>query len=261
MTPLDAAHAAMERDGAQESDRLRFYDCLADGEFFLLLEEEAQGTDLKPRVFPLEDGPVVLIFDLEERMAEFTGGIAPYAALPGRVIARVLAGQGVGLGVNLGVAPSQMILPPEALDWLSGMLEAEPESVEARPESFHPPRGLPPALAEALRSKLERAGGLAAAALLVGVTYSGGGRGHLLAFIGAADAAHAPLARAAREALAFSGIEAGEIDVVFLAPESAAAAAMAAVALRFDMPPPPAPEAPAAPSAPGTDPSRPPRLR
>lgn len=260
MTPLDAAHAAMERDGADEADRLRFFDCLADGEFFLLLEEEAAGTDLKPRIFALEDGPVVLIFDLEERMAEFTGGIAPYAALPGRVIAQVLAGQGVGLGVNLGVAPSQMMLPPEALDWLSGMLEDAPEEVEARPVAFAAPGDLPERLVEAVAGKLVRAGGLAAAAYLVAVRYQGGAKGHLMAFIDAAPGAEAALARAIREALAFSGVEAGMIDVVFLAGGDPVAGQVAQVGRRFDLPVPARPERPA-PSAPGTDPGRPPKLR
>ena len=260
MTPLDAAHAAMERDGADEADRLRFFDCLADGEFFLLLEEEAAGTDLKPRIFALEDGPVVLIFDLEERMAEFTGGIAPYAALPGRVIAQVLAGQGVGLGVNLGVAPSQMILPPEALEWLSGMLEADPERVEARPVAFAAPGALPERLVDALTGKLARAGGLAAAAFLVAVRYQGGAKGHLMAFIDAAEGAEAALARAIREALAFSGVEAGMIDVVFLAGDDPVGGQVARVGRRFDLPRPEAPERPA-PAAPGTDPARPPKLR
>lgn len=260
MTPLDAAHAAMERDGADEADRLRFFDCLADGEFFLLLEEEPQGTDLKPRIFPLEDGPVVLIFDLEERMAEFSGGIAPYAALPGRVIAQVLAGQGVGLGVNLGVAPSQMMLPPEALDWLSGMLEAEPEEMEAQAQAFTAPGALPDRLIEVLQAKLARAGGLAATALLAGVTYATGAKGHLLAFIDAAPEAEAALARAVREALAFSGVEAGMIDVVFLSGQDTAVARLARVARRFDLPARVLPET-AAPAAPGTDPDRPPRLR
>ena len=260
MTPLDAAHAAMERDGADEADRLRFFDCLADGEFFLLLEEEAVGSDLKPRIFPLEDGPVVLIFDLEERMAEFTGGIAPYAALPGRVIAQVLAGQGVGLGVNLGVAPSQMILPPEALEWLSGMLEAAPEEVEARPVAFYAPGDLPERLIEAVTGKLARAGGLAAAAFLVAVRYQGGAKGHLMAFIDAAEGAEAALARAIREALAFSGVEAGMIDVVFLVGSDPVAGQVARVGRQFDLPVPVRPERPA-PAAPGTDPARPPKLR
>ncbi len=260
MTPLDAAHAAMDRDGADEADRLRFYDCLADGEFFLLLEEEAEGADLKPRLFPLEDGLVVLIFDLEERLAEFSGGIAPYAALPGRVIAQVLAGQGVGLGVNLGVAPSQMILPPEALDWLSGMLGSEPEEMEAQALAFEAPGALPDRLIDALQAKLARAGGLAATALLAGVTYANGAKGHLLAFIDAAPESEAALARAMREALAFSGVEAGMMDVVFLSGQDAAVARLARVARRFDLPAPQRPET-AAPAAPGTDPDRPPKLR
>jgi hypothetical protein len=46
MTPLDTAYAAMEKDGAADADRLRFYEVLADGEFFLVLEEEAQGADI-----------------------------------------------------------------------------------------------------------------------------------------------------------------------------------------------------------------------
>lgn len=260
MTPLDAAYAAMEREGADDADRLRFYEQLADGEFFLLLEEEAKGADIKPRLFPLDSGPVVLIFDLEERLAEFSGGVAPYAALPGRVIAQTLAGQGIGLGVNLGVAPSQMILPPEALDWLSGMLEAEPEAAEAHPEQFAAPKSLPPRLVSGLEAKLARAGGLALFALLAAVTYRGGRRGHMLAFIDAAPEAEPALARAAREALAFSGIEAGEMDVAFLRTSDPATLAMARVAHRIDLPA-PVREAQGGPVAPGMDPDRPPKLR
>lgn len=258
MTPLDAAYAAMAAD---ENRRLGFYERLADGEMFLLLEEEPQGDTLKPRSFPLQDGPVVLIFDLEERLAEFAGGVAPYAALPGRVVARMLAGQGIGLGINLGVAPSAMILPPEAVDWLAETLdETAPEEVEALPESFHAPAGLPEVLMQGLDAKLARAGGLAKTALLAGVTYAGGRRGHMLAFIDTRPGAESALARAAAEALAFSGIEAGEMDVAFLSGDEAATVSMARVALRFDLPE-PQPLQAVQPSAPGTDPSRPPKLR
>lgn len=257
MTPLDLAYEAMAAD---EDQRLRFYERLADGEMFLLLEKEAVGTDIRPRVFPLEDGPVVLCFDLEERLAEFAGGIQPYAALPGRVIAQQLAGQGIGLGINLGVAPSGMVLPAEAVDWLAGMLEAGPEEVEAVPEAFHAPKGLPDALVTGLDAKLAKAGGLASGALLAGVTYRGGRRGHMLAFLDAAAGAEPALARAASEALAFSGVEAGEMDVAFLQSGDAATVAMARVALRFDLPQPVRSE-PAGPVAPGSDPARPPKLR
>ena len=87
----------------------------------------------------------------------------------------------------------------------------------------------------------------------------GPGAWHLLAFLDAAEGAEAPLARAMGEALVFSGIEAGELDVVFLAAGSAAAEAMARVALRFDLPEPAVHDL--APAAPGMDPSRPPKLR
>ncbi len=259
VTLLDAAHAAVSADPDNETLRLRFYERLADGEMFLLLAKEAVGETLDPQVFELEMGPYVLVFDREERLSAFTGGIAPYAALPGRVIAGLLKGQGIGLGVNLGGAPSEMLLPPEAMDWLAMALDEALEEVEARPESFHKPLGLPDALLAGLDAKLARAGGLASSVLLAGVTYHGGRRGHMLAFLDADAGAHAALARAASEALVFSGIDAGEMDVAFLASADPSAVAIARVALRFDLPAVVVAE-PAAPTAPGMDPKRPPRL-
>ena len=258
VTLLDAAHAAVSADPENELLRLRFFERLADGELVLLLEREAEGESLEPRVFELETGPVVLVFDREERLASFSGGIAPYAALPGRVIAGLLKGRGIGLGVNLGVAPSSMLLPPEALDWLAETLEETPEEVQALPQEFDAPR-VPEAVVAALDAKLARAGGLAAAAVLAGVVYSDGRRGHLLAFLDAAPGAEGALARAMQEALVFSGVEAGELDVAFLAPDDPAARALVAVGLRFDLPAPEVQDL--APAAPGMDPSRPPKLR
>jgi hypothetical protein len=258
VTLLDAAHAAVSADPGNEALRLRFFERLADGEMVLLLEREAVGESLEPKVFELEDGPVVLVFDREERLASFTGGIAPYAALPGRVIAGLLKGQGIGMGVNLGVAPSSMLLPPEAMDWLAETLSGSPEEVEALPVEFLPP-SVPETVVLALDAKLARAGGLAAVALLAGVVYADGRRGHLLAVIDAAEGAEGALARAMNEALVFSGIEAGVLDVVFLASGSPAAVAIARVGLRFDLPQPEVQEL--APAAPGMDPSRPPKLR
>ncbi|MFE3835769.1 SseB family protein [Pseudogemmobacter sonorensis] len=267
-TLLDAAHAAVSADPENEAARLRFYERLADGELLLLLSREARSGDeagiLDPRIFDLEEGPVVLVFDREDRLADFAGGVVPYAALPGRVVAGLLRGQGIGLGVNLGVAPSSMLLPPEAMDWLAETLDGGPEEAEAVPESFVAPSA-PEALVAALDAKLAKAGGLAEAALLVGVRYRGGRAGHMLAFLGAAEGAEPALARAAREALVFSGIEAGEMDVVFLNPGEGVLPALARVALRFDLPLPEAPPRAAsgapAPAAPGMDPARPPKLR
>ena len=258
VTLLDAAHAAVSADPENQALRLRFFERLADGEMVILLEREAVGENLEPKVFDLEDGPVVLVFDREERLASFTGGIAPYAALPGRVIAGLLKGQGIGMGVNLGVAPSSMLLPPEAMDWLAETLDAGPEEVEATPREFTAPN-VPEAVIAALDAKLARAGGLAVAALLAGVVYEGGRRGHILALLDAADGAEPALARAMNEALVFSSVEAGELDVVFLGGGDPVTQAMARVGLRFDLPAPEVQDL--TPAAPGMDPSRPPKLR
>jgi hypothetical protein len=260
LTALDLAHAAADAHPDRDATRLAFYARLADGELFVLLAREAVGGLIEPRIFPLEGGPVVLAFDTAARLAGFSGGVAPYAAMPGRVLAAQMKGQGIGLGVNLGVAPSSMLLPPEALDWLAMALDTAPQEVEARPVLFHAPTGLPEALITALDAALARAGGVASAALLAGVTYEGGRRGHMLAYLDPAAGAEAALAQAASEALIFSGIEAGEMDVAFLASGDAAAVSMARVALRFDLAA-PEPAEPAPKAGPGMDPKRPPNLR
>ena len=259
-TPLDIAHAAMARDPDDDAARLRYYAQLADGMLFLMLEAEASGGAVAPRVVETEDGPLVLGFDREDRLAEAAGAPVAYAELPGRVIAAQLAGQGVALGINLGVAKSAFLVAPEALGWLSTLLGREPEEADARPRTFSRPTGLPDAILRALDAKLARAQGLAEAALLAAVAYEDGRQGHMLAFLDAPEGAQAALARAASEALTFSGIEAGEMDVTFLASRDGAAEAMARVALRFDLRPPDV-EAPAPPAAPGSDPARPPKLR
>lgn len=257
-TPLDLAHAAMQAAPDDDAARLRFFERLADGELFLALSEEARGDTLSPQLFEVEEGRFVLAFDREERLARFADGPAPYAALSGRVLARMLAGQGIGLGLNLDVAPSSILIPAPAMDWLDDTLGQAPDAVEARIAVVHPPAGLPEALIAALEAKLVTAAGLARAACLVGVTYKDGGRGHLLGFVDAVADAQPALAKAASEALIFSGIEAGVMDVGFFAATDPVAARMQAVGLRFDLPQPKAaPER----AAPGSDPDRPPILR
>jgi hypothetical protein len=261
MTPLDQAHGAMLAAPEDDAARLRYFAALADSELVVMLIEEADGAELSPRLFDLEEGQVVLAYEGEDRLAEAAGGVVAYAALPGRVIARHLAGQGVGLGVNLGAGAGEFLLDPEAVGWLANLLDHGPLEAEARAESFSAPGAMPEALLRALDAKLARTAGLARAVLIAGVRYEGGRQGHMLAFLDARPAAHGALARAAAEALTFSGIDAGEIDVTFLEAAAPAAQAMARVGLRIDLPEPAAPPAPVAPRAPGTDPGKPPILR
>lgn len=259
-TPLDAAHEAMEFADAADAARLRFYATLADTELCVLLEREVEGATLSPQVFPLGEGPVVLAFDSEDRLAAFAEGPAPYAALPGRVLAGLLAGQGLGLGLNLGVAPSSMLLPPDAVAWLAGMVEAAPEEVDGRPDEIGPPDGLPEAVRAALLATLARARGIAAAAWLASVRYGDGREGFLLAFTGAEPGSEEALAHAAGGAVGFSDAAPLSLDVTFLAVDDPAVARLARVAERIDLSP-PAPEPAPVQRAPGSDPDRPPILR
>jgi hypothetical protein len=263
-TVLDAAHTAMMAGPEDEGARLAYYAALADGMLFLMLEAEATLDDVRPVVVEMEEGAVVLAYSSEERLAAATDTPVPYAELPGRVIAAQLAGQGVALGINLGAGVGEFLVAPEALVWLSQTLAHAPQDVTARPLSFAAPQGLPLGLMQALEGKLARAGGLAQVALLAAVRYDGGRSGHMLAFVGAQPGAQAALTRAASEALTFSGVEAGEMDVTFLAEDNPALARMARVARRFDFPQAVAqgPASPAAPRmGPGMDPAKPPNLR
>ena len=169
-TPLDRAHATMEAAPGDDALRLRFFERLADSELFLLLAAEPDGDNITPQVFDLEGGSFVLVFDREERLADFVGSTAPFAALSGRLIATMLEDQGIGLGVNLGVAPSSILIPAEAVGWLAVTLAQRPTEVEALPVEITAPGGLPDVLLGALDAKLASAAGLAPLAYLAGVT-------------------------------------------------------------------------------------------
>jgi hypothetical protein len=260
MSELDQAHAAMAN--GDEAGLLRFYQILADATLFILLEREAEGERVDPKIFDLPDGPVLLAFDSEERLAAWGQGPLPYAALPGRIIAQHLSGTGVSLGLNFGSdAASETLLPPEAMRWLSEMLETAPAEMQATPARFFAPQDVPDALIDALTFTLSGATGLVSAALLAGVRYDDGRLGHVLALIDAHPAAQEALARAMSEALSFSGLEAGELDVTFLNGGEPAVSAMAAVARVFDIPWPETVEPAQSPTAPGMNPDRPPVLR
>lgn len=261
-TALDVAYAHMDAAPEDTSARLGFYECLAASELFLMLETEPGDTDdtVTPALFDLGEAQYVLVFDREERMAAFTGQSTPYLALSGRAIAGMLADQRIGLGVNLEVAPSSVLLPPEAVAWLQDTLKNTPDTVEARLDAIHPPSGLPETLVSALDARLATAMGLARSAYLVGVTYDSGVRGHLLGFVGAVPAAEPALAQAANDALAFSGVEAATMDIAFFAATDPVTLRLERVGLRFDLPQLQETVTPERP-APGMDPEKPPRLK
>ena len=262
VTPLDAAHAAMAQNPQDNAARLRFYERLAESELFLMLQNEADEVSgsVTPEVFDLGDARYVLVFDREERLAAFAGQATPYIAVSGRVVASMLIGEEIGLGVNLEVAPSSILLPAQAIAWLHDTLENSPDEVDAKIAEVGPPKGLPEALIAAIDTKLATAMGLASAAYFVSVTYDHGGKGHLLAFVGAVPEAQEALAQAASEALTFSDIDAGAMDIAFFRAADAIVPRLDRVGLRFDLPQ-LQNTVTQEPIAPGMDPEKPPRLK
>lgn len=256
-TPLDTAHAAMQAAPEDTAARLAWFDRLAASELFLLLEDEATEDRVRPRVFPVEGADLVLAFDREERLSDFAGGAAPYVALSGRAMAEMLAGAGLGLGVNLGTG-AEMVLEADAVAWLAQTLSETPEQIEDRPDEILAPDGLPETLLTALDGRLASAAGRARSAFLVATRHGDGRNGHLMGFVDPAPGAEGALARLVGEALTFSGLEAAALDVGFFRTDDPVCERLARVGLRFDLPDPVMPEVP---KAPGSDPSAPPRLR
>lgn len=235
-TPLDTAHAAMMAAPEDDTARLRFYERMADVELYLLLEAEPIGDQINPRVLETESAQYLLAFDRAQRLAQYAGEAGAYVALSGRNVAAMLEGQQIGIALNMDVAPSAILLPDTAVTWLRETLTNEAAEVEAKIESVLPPKGLPEQLITAIDEKLATATGMAANAWLVGVAYEGGGRGHLLAFVDAIPRAQDALVRAASEALTFSGIEAGAMDVGFFNHNDPTVTKLMKVGLRFDLP-------------------------
>ncbi|MSU89188.1 SseB family protein [Rhodobacteraceae bacterium 2CG4] len=255
-TALDRAHARMLAAGETEAARRGFFAALAAAELCVLLEEEpAAGSDrVRPLTVDSEAGPVVLAFDTADRLAGFVAGPAAMAALPGRELAALLAGRGLGLGLNLSAAPSAMLLPAEAMSWLAEAVAVAAEVPAASVAGISAPRGLPGGFTAALAEALPRLPARPQRALLVHAARTDGAGGPLLALVGVPETARAGCGTALAEALGLAGYAAQALDLVFLDAGAALAGRMAPHALVLDLPGP-------APAIPGADPDRPPNLR
>ena len=115
MTPLDRAFAAF---GEDEAGRRVVYATLAATPLVVALERPADGDRIEPLVLETGEGRFALAFDSEERLGGFLPRGTDYAVVPGRGLIGMLAGAGLGLGVNLEVAPSALLLSAEDLGWI-----------------------------------------------------------------------------------------------------------------------------------------------
>jgi len=259
-TPIDGAHRAMEASPDNPRARLRFHERVMDSELFLLLEAEPDDDRLIPQVFELDEGRFVLAFDRDDRLADFLDAPAPYAALTGRRLVALLAGRGLGMGLNLGPAPSATLLPVDAVMWMAGMGEGGPEAADATPRRLGPPGDVPEGLVSALGPKLAAMSTRIASAHLVAAEFVDDRSVLVLALVGVPSEARQAVAAAISEAVRFSGMEEGGLDVTFPEEGSPSLARIRAAGLMLDLPR-AEPVTRAAPTAPGSDPARPPILR
>ncbi|MFV0293106.1 MAG: hypothetical protein ACK5II_07790 [Paracoccus sp. (in: a-proteobacteria)] len=254
MTPLDALCDSPFHE-LPDPVRARVLNRLADTELFVALAEEPVEDRIRLHLFDLPGGRMAVAADAEDRLAGFFGGSVAYAALPGRVLAGMLAGETVGLMVNPGMV-SEMMLPSGVLGWLSQALSSTPSEGEAGPAQLSAPTAeMVTALAEPLATRLEDMAGLVDEAALVAARWPDGTDAHLVVLSGVAEDIRPRVAKAIAELLAFLPVMDEICDVAFDLPVPDGALIFRPEKVQ---------EAPApagAPRAPGKDPARPPILR
>ncbi|AUH34433.1 SseB family protein [Paracoccus tegillarcae] len=228
MTALDdLAETPFHEADAQT--RSRMMSRLADTRLAVALTTQPMGDEIELQMFPFEGNQAALACDTEERLADFLNGPTPYAAMPGRVLAGLLADAGAGLLVNPG-HPSQMLLDAGSLMWLRGALAARPEAETARLDLCAPSPEAVAALAPPLAERLGDLRDLITGAALAGIR---GERdqpvAQLLLIAGAPEDQQPAIAKALAETLAFLPPQPGGVDISF------SDAAPPAGALRFDL--------------------------
>lgn len=238
MTPLDGLCATPfhEADAAARAAILRR---LADTLLYAALAGEAEGQRAELLRLDGPDGQLALACDSDDRLTGFFGRVVDYAAMPGRVLARMLAEAGVGLLVNPG-APSEMLIDAATLGWLVAALSGGPDAGEGAARLSPPDPETAATLLPALGERLAEMAGLAQAAVLTRAIWADGRQGHLLLIEGAEPAYEPAIAKAIGELAAFLPPLPGGLDVSFAplpAPEGAPR-------IVIETPPPPPPEPP-----------------
>lgn len=238
MTPLDRLCATPFHE-AGDTARAAILRRLADTLLYAALAGEAEGERAELLRLDGPDGPLALACDGDDRLAGFFGRPVDYAAMPGRVLARMLADAGVALLVNPG-APSEMLIDAGMLGWLVAALADHPDAAEGAARLSVPGAEAMASLLPALGERLADMAGLARAAILTRATWADGREGHLLLIEGAEPAYEPAIAKAIAELAAFLPPIPGGLDVSFapLTPPEGAPR----IVIEAPPPPPPKPK-------------------
>ena len=180
MEQLNKAFREMSQDPENNDARLNYYGVLADTDLFLLLEREPSNEILEPKFIQLEGNNFALAFDSEENLSEFYGEAAAFAQITGRVLAKMLLEEKIGLGINLGVSEGELLLPYSVIEWFVSVLEETPDVVQNSPKKFLSANAFPEIMLKVLQEKLEPAVGLFDEIWICGVEYDEDETSHLI---------------------------------------------------------------------------------
>lgn len=262
-TRLDAVFVsamAAKEDSAMGA----FYDALAATTLYMPIDGDPEGDEPQPMALELEGGPTLLVFDTEERLAEFVERPTGYAAAPGRTVIEMAARVGAQIGVNLGPSPSATLLPADVVAWIAEALTMPVEIRDFSKVMLSPPEAPEEGLLEALAERLAEFADVIAEAWLVGAETGEGPAGMVLIATPAPQvpAQDEDLAAALSEGIsravqfATPGVRPPDLALVEEGAKPLMVARRVGIGLHAV-----AQEPNQAPAAPGSNPSKPPKLR
>ena len=255
-TALDLAFVAMADAPEDDAARIKYLHTLADTELIVHLKDQPDGEQITPETLTRGAETYVVAFDGFERLVEHSGDAAEYAALPGRKLSEMLAGQGIGVAVNPGQMGAYLV-SANVLDWLNTALDQYPTHYGEGIGEVLPIAAGSEVVIRAVEAKLAPAAGLVAGAVVARTRDDDGTLSNFVAFLDAVPGTEAALAGAVNEAVVFAGSEDNWIVGHFrVGTEIARRLTAVGRAVEFPVEPAPQPPKPT-----GSDPSKPPILR
>ena len=236
MKQLNKAFEEMSRNPENNDARLNYYGVLADANLFLLLEQEPRNEILEPKFIQLEGKNFALAFDSEENLSEFYGEAAAFAQITGRVLAKMLLDEKIGLGINLGVSEGELLLPYSVIEWFVSVLEETPDVVQNSPKKFLSANAFPEIMLKVLQEKLAPAVGLFDEIWICGVEYDEDEFSNLICLIGAQKPAEQAMIKSIKEVLSFSDINLGNTDVAQFNYDDEACSIIREIGIKLEFP-------------------------
>ena len=226
----------MSRNPENNDTRLNYYGVLADTNLFLLLEQEPSNEILEPKFIQLEGKNFALAFDSEESLSEFYGETAAFAQITGRVLAKMLLEEKIGLGINLGVSEGELLLPWEIIEWFVNVLDEAPNLVQITPKKFLRAEAFPKILFKALQEKLMPAVGLFDEIWICAAEYNEDETSHLICLMGVQNSAQQAIVKSINEVLSFTDIDLGNIDVAHFSYDDEVCTKIREIGIKLEFP-------------------------